>query len=81
MLRIEALKQIYPHLKDHLVVTIMGAVAVELYSLGHRPNFSQEVCLEHPRHSSGHYSIISIPEVLYTPSHRSDFMTSFEIKV
>ena len=39
MLRIDALKEAYPLLKDHLVVTIMGAVAAELYSLGHRPNF------------------------------------------
>ena len=39
MLRIDALKAAYPLLKDRLVVTIMGAVAAELYSLGHRPNF------------------------------------------
>ncbi len=39
MLREDALRAIYPMLKDHLVVTIMGAVAVELYNLGHRPNF------------------------------------------
>ena len=39
MRRIEALEVIYPLLKDHIVVTNMGAVAVELYSLGHRPNF------------------------------------------
>ena len=39
MLRIDALKAAYPLLRDRLVVTIMGAVAAELYSLGHRPNF------------------------------------------
>ncbi len=39
MQRLEALNTIYPALKDHVVVTNMGAVAVELYSLGHRPNF------------------------------------------
>ena len=39
MLRIDALREVYPLLKDQLVVTIMGAVAAELYSLGHRPNF------------------------------------------
>jgi len=39
MLRIEALKAIYPSLEKHIVVTIMGAVAAELQSLGHRPNF------------------------------------------
>jgi sulfopyruvate decarboxylase subunit beta len=39
MLRIDALRAIYPKIEDRLVVTIMGAVAAELYSLGHRPNF------------------------------------------
>ena len=39
MLREDALRAIYPKLKDQVVVTIMGAVAVELYNLGHQPNF------------------------------------------
>ncbi len=39
MRRVEAISTIYPLLKDHVVVTNMGAVAVELYSQGHRPNF------------------------------------------
>jgi sulfopyruvate decarboxylase subunit beta len=39
MLRVDALQAIYPELKDRIVVTIMGAVAVELYTIGHRPNF------------------------------------------
>ena len=39
MKRIEALQAIYPLLADRIVVTIMGACAVELQSLGHRPNF------------------------------------------
>ena len=39
MTRIEALQAIYPLLADRIVVTIMGACAVELQSLGHRPNF------------------------------------------
>src|SRR5438552_15859860 len=39
MQRQECLRAIYPRLDDCLVVTIMGAVAAELYSLGHRPNF------------------------------------------
>jgi sulfopyruvate decarboxylase subunit beta len=39
MLREDALRAIYPRLKDQVVVTIMGAVAVELYNLGHQPNF------------------------------------------
>ncbi len=39
MLRIEALQAIYDRLDNCAVVTIMGAVAAELQSIGHRPNF------------------------------------------
>ena len=39
MRRLDALKAIYPELERSVVVTIMGAVAAELQSLGHRPNF------------------------------------------
>ncbi|HJU75672.1 MAG TPA: thiamine pyrophosphate-dependent enzyme [Gemmatimonadaceae bacterium] len=39
MKRIEALQSVYEDLADCVVVTIMGAVAAELQSLGHRPNF------------------------------------------
>jgi len=39
MLRADALKAAYPRLKNQVTVTIMGAVAVELYNLGHQPNF------------------------------------------
>jgi sulfopyruvate decarboxylase subunit beta len=39
MLRIEALEAIYPELERSIVVTIMGAVAAELQTLGHRPGF------------------------------------------
>jgi sulfopyruvate decarboxylase subunit beta len=39
MKRIDALEAVYGDLEDCAVVTIMGAVAVELYSLGHRENF------------------------------------------
>lgn len=39
MRRIDCLQAIYPELRDCAVVTIMGAVAAELYSLGHRSNF------------------------------------------
>ena len=39
MLRVDALQAIYPDLEDRIVVTIMCAVAAELYSLGHSPNF------------------------------------------
>jgi sulfopyruvate decarboxylase subunit beta len=37
--RIDCLAAIYDRLAECAVVTIMGAVAAELYSLGHRPNF------------------------------------------
>src|SRR5258706_2642482 len=39
MLRIDAIKAIYPRLENCIVVTIMGAVSAELQSLGHQPNF------------------------------------------
>jgi sulfopyruvate decarboxylase subunit beta len=39
VLRIECLRAIYNPLQDCLVVTIMGATATELQSLGHRQNF------------------------------------------
>lgn len=39
MLRIDALRAIYPSLERRIVVTIMGAVSAELQSLGHRPGF------------------------------------------
>jgi sulfopyruvate decarboxylase subunit beta len=39
MLRIDALTAVYPRLEQCVVVTIMGAVAAELQSLGHRSNF------------------------------------------
>jgi sulfopyruvate decarboxylase subunit beta len=39
MLRLDCLRSIYSELENCLVVTIMGAVAAELHSLGHRPNF------------------------------------------
>lgn len=39
MLRLDALKAVYPRLEECTVVTIMGAVSAELQSLGHRPNF------------------------------------------
>ena len=39
MKRVDALQAIYGQLTDRVVVTIMGAVAAELQSIGHRPNF------------------------------------------
>jgi len=39
VLRKDALAAVYDRLQDRVVVTIMGAVAAELQSIGHRPNF------------------------------------------
>ena len=39
MLRLDCLRAVYSDLENCLVVTIMGATATELHSLGHRPNF------------------------------------------
>jgi sulfopyruvate decarboxylase subunit beta len=39
MRRLDALTAIYAQLEGAIVVTIMGAVAAELQSIGHRPNF------------------------------------------
>jgi sulfopyruvate decarboxylase subunit beta len=37
--RLDALRAVYASIEDTIVVTIMGAVAAELQSIGHRPNF------------------------------------------
>jgi sulfopyruvate decarboxylase subunit beta len=39
MKRADCIKALYPELQDHLVVTIMGASAQELYDLGHCEGF------------------------------------------
>ena len=39
MKRLDALRAVYDKLSQRVVVTIMGAVAAELQSIGHRPNF------------------------------------------
>src|SRR5215831_9860256 len=39
MLRLDCLRSVYPQLEKCVVVTIMGAIAAELQSIGHRPNF------------------------------------------
>ena len=39
MLRVDALRAVHDRLDNCVVVTIMGAVAAELQSIGHRPNF------------------------------------------
>jgi len=39
MTRLDALRSVYDQLAQRVVVTIMGAVAAELQSIGHRPSF------------------------------------------
>ena len=39
MRRLDAIQAIYSELERSIVVTIMGAVAAEVQSIGHRPNF------------------------------------------
>ena len=39
MRRLDALNAVFSSLEHRIVVTIMGAVAVELQTIGHRPNF------------------------------------------
>jgi sulfopyruvate decarboxylase subunit beta len=39
MRRLDAIQSIYAALERSIVVTIMGAVAAEVQSIGHRPNF------------------------------------------
>ena len=39
MKRVDAIKAVYADLEQCAVVTIMGAVAAELQSIGHKPNF------------------------------------------
>jgi sulfopyruvate decarboxylase subunit beta len=39
MRRLDAIQAIHPQLERCVVVTIMGATAAELQSIGHRPNF------------------------------------------
>src|SRR5579863_5095781 len=64
MLRQDALEAIYPQLKDRVVVTIMGAVAAELYSLGHRPNFF------YLEHAMGLASSMGLGIALAMPQHK-----------
>src|SRR5712671_220784 len=64
MLRAEALETIYPELEKHIVVTIMGAVAAELYMLGHRPNFF------YLEHAMGLASSMGLGIALVMPEHK-----------
>jgi sulfopyruvate decarboxylase subunit beta len=64
MQRIECLRSIYPELDRSLVVTIMGAVAAELQSLGHKPNFF------YLQHAMGLASSLGLGLALSLPQHK-----------
>jgi sulfopyruvate decarboxylase subunit beta len=64
MLRVDALQAIYPDIQDKIVVTIMGAVAVELYSLGHKENFF------YLEHAMGLASSMGLGIALSMPRHK-----------
>ena len=62
--RIDCLKAIYPALEECAVVSIMGAAAAELYSLGHRANFF------YLEHAMGLASSIGLGIALSQPSRK-----------
>src|SRR5579872_6751045 len=64
MLRADALQAIYPELQERIVVTIMGAVAAELYTLGHRPQFF------YLEHAMGLASSMGLGIALALPEHK-----------
>jgi sulfopyruvate decarboxylase subunit beta len=64
MLRADALQAIYPEVQDQIVVTIMGAVAAELYTLGHRSNFF------YLEHAMGLASSMGLGIALAMPRHK-----------
>src|SRR5579864_2491957 len=64
MLRADALKAIYPEMENQIVVTIMGAVAAELYTLGHRHNFF------YLEHAMGLASSMGLGIALTMPTHK-----------
>jgi sulfopyruvate decarboxylase subunit beta len=64
MLRADALRTIYPELEQSIVVTIMGAVAAELYMLGHRHNFF------YLEHAMGLASSMGLGIALSIPEHK-----------
>jgi sulfopyruvate decarboxylase subunit beta len=64
MLRVDALQAIYPEIEDKIVVTIMGAVAAELYTIGHLHNFF------YLEHAMGLASSMGLGIALAMPRHQ-----------
>ena len=70
MLRVDALRAIYPELSRCIVVTNMGAAPAELFSLGHQPGFF------YLWHSMGLASSVGLGIALSRPSCRSWWSTA-----
>lgn len=64
MLRIDALQAIYPAIEDKIVITIMGAVAAELHTLGHKEHFF------YLEHAMGLASSMGLGLALAMPEHK-----------
>ena len=64
MQRIDILRTVYSDIENDIVVTIMGAVAAELYSLGHRQNFF------YLQHAMGLASSMGLGLALSKPKNR-----------
>ena len=64
MTRIDCLRAVYDRLGDSAVVTIMGAVAAELQSIGHRPNFF------YLQHAMGLASSVGLGLAMHLPGER-----------
>jgi sulfopyruvate decarboxylase subunit beta len=64
MKRLEAMAAIYSDLEGRVVVTIMGAVAAELQSIGHKPNFF------YLQHAMGLASSMGLGIALAQPSRK-----------
>ena len=64
MTRLDALRAVYDRLETSAVVTIMGAVAAELQSIGHRPNFF------YLQHAMGLASSIGLGLALHLPNEK-----------
>ena len=64
MLRTDALREIYPELEQHIVITIIPATAAELYMLGHRHSFF------YLEHAMGLASSMGLGIALSLPEHK-----------
>jgi len=62
--RVDILRSIYSDLENDIVVTIMGAVAAELYTIGHRHNFF------YLEHAMGLASSMGLGIAMAMPAHK-----------